>query len=91
MKLSTLFDIRTTVLAIALWFSTSAQAAVTLDRTRIIFDGTQQSINITIRNDNPELPYLAQSWLENDAEKNWKLALLLLRHQFSVWSQNPPA
>lgn len=42
-----------------------AQAAVTLDRTRIIFDGGQPSINITIRNDNPEIPYLAQSWLED--------------------------
>lgn len=47
----------------------TAQAAVTLDRTRIIFDGNQSSINITIRNDNPELPYLAQSWLEDASEK----------------------
>ncbi len=46
-----------------------AQAAVTLDRTRIIFDGDQQSINITIRNDNSEQPYLAQSWLEDALEK----------------------
>jgi P pilus assembly chaperone PapD len=38
---------------------------VTLDRTRIIFPGTEKSINITIRNDNPEEAYLAQSWIED--------------------------
>ncbi|MTC28543.1 fimbria/pilus periplasmic chaperone [Providencia alcalifaciens] len=61
--------IRTSVLLTTMGAMGATYAAVTLDRTRIIFDGDQQSINITIRNDNPELPYLAQSWLEDAAEK----------------------
>ena len=43
----------------------SAQAAIALDRTRAIFEGTQKSISLNIRNDNTQLPYLAQSWLED--------------------------
>ncbi|MEQ4924176.1 fimbrial biogenesis chaperone [Proteus hauseri] len=49
--------------------STVAQSAVTLDRTRVIFPGTEKSINITIRNDNPTLPYLAQTWIDDANEK----------------------
>lgn len=40
-------------------------ASVSLDRTRIIFDGNQKSVTLNINNNNPELPYLAQGWLEN--------------------------
>lgn len=43
----------------------AAQAAIALDRTRAIFEGTQKSISLNIRNDNTQLPYLAQSWLED--------------------------
>lgn len=67
---SNLFNLlRTSVLLTSIGAMGATYAAVTLDRTRIIFDGDQQSINITIRNDNPELPYLAQSWLEDASEK----------------------
>lgn len=45
--------------------SLSTNAAVTLDRTRIIFPGDAKSINIKITNDNPEEAYLAQSWIED--------------------------
>lgn len=45
--------------------SASAYSAVTLDRTRIIFPGSEKSINVTISNDNPEEAYLAQSWIED--------------------------
>ncbi len=69
MKLNLPFLIRTSTFISLISTAVTAHSAVTLDRTRIIFDGSQQSINITIRNDNPELPYLAQSWLEDDAEK----------------------
>lgn len=54
-----------TLLSIATLISISAHSAVTLDRTRIIFPGTEKSINITISNDNPEEAYLAQSWIED--------------------------
>ncbi|WP_145493967.1 fimbria/pilus periplasmic chaperone [Yersinia aleksiciae] len=47
----------------------SAFAAIALDRTRVIYDGGQQSISLSIRNENNQLPYLAQGWIE-DAEGN---------------------
>lgn len=42
-----------------------AHAAIALDRTRVIFDGRQKSMSVTITNQNKSLPYLAQSWLED--------------------------
>lgn len=69
MKLNSPFLLLTSVFTLTISVISAANAAVTLDRTRIIFDGNQSSINITIRNDNPELPYLAQSWLENALEQ----------------------
>ncbi|EJL6271237.1 fimbria/pilus periplasmic chaperone [Vibrio cholerae] len=45
------------------------QAAVSLDRTRVIYPGEAKSMSLTIRNNNKTLPYLAQAWLE-DSEGN---------------------
>lgn len=42
-----------------------AQGAVALDRTRIIFDGAEKSISLNISNENKQLPYLAQGWIED--------------------------
>ncbi|AKJ43743.1 fimbrial biogenesis chaperone [Pragia fontium] len=47
----------------------SGQAAVTLDRTRVVFDGGSKSVSLNISNDNQQQPYLAQAWLE-DAQQN---------------------
>ncbi|EKA6275306.1 fimbria/pilus periplasmic chaperone [Salmonella enterica] len=46
-----------------------AYAAVSLDRTRAIFKGTDKSITLNISNENKQLPYLAQAWLEDSQEK----------------------
>ncbi|MDK9637843.1 fimbria/pilus periplasmic chaperone [Enterobacter hormaechei] len=56
------------VLALALTstLSYSASAAISLDRTRVIFPGSEKSVSLTVKNQNPELPYLAQGWLENE-------------------------
>ncbi|HEJ8043606.1 TPA: fimbria/pilus periplasmic chaperone [Serratia marcescens] len=43
-----------------------AQAAIALDRTRIIFDGSQKSVSLSVSNQNKQLPYLAQGWIEDD-------------------------
>ncbi|HIF2548595.1 TPA: fimbria/pilus periplasmic chaperone [Salmonella enterica] len=42
-----------------------ANAAVSLDRTRVIFDGSQKSMSVNVRNENTKLPYLAQAWIED--------------------------
>ncbi|EHK6580887.1 fimbria/pilus periplasmic chaperone [Escherichia albertii] len=49
--------------------SLPAQASVTPDRTRLIFNESDNSISVTLRNNDPKSPYLAQSWLE-DAKGN---------------------
>ncbi|ELJ4107468.1 fimbria/pilus periplasmic chaperone [Escherichia coli] len=46
--------------------SFSAQASVTPDRTRLIFNESDKSISVTLRNNDPKLPYLAQSWIEDE-------------------------
>ncbi|MHA6679806.1 fimbria/pilus periplasmic chaperone [Enterobacter cloacae] len=44
----------------------SAQAAVALDRTRVIFGGDQNSVSLSVSNQNKQLPYLAQGWIEDE-------------------------
>ncbi|WP_255344354.1 fimbria/pilus periplasmic chaperone [Enterobacter sp. BIDMC 29] len=43
-----------------------AQAAIALDRTRVIFDGDQKSVSLSVTNQNKQLPYLAQGWIEDE-------------------------
>lgn len=47
----------------------AAQAAVSLDRTRAIFNGDEKSMTLNIANDNKQLPYLAQAWVENEKKE----------------------
>lgn len=47
----------------------SASAAIALDRTRVVYDGNQKSISLNVSNENKQLPYLAQGWIE-DAKGN---------------------
>lgn len=42
-----------------------AMGAIALDRTRVIFNGSEKSVSLNISNENQQLPYLAQGWLEN--------------------------
>ncbi|WP_419246384.1 fimbria/pilus periplasmic chaperone [Serratia sp. NFX21] len=41
------------------------QAAVALDRTRVVFNGGEKSTSLSISNENKQLPYLAQGWVED--------------------------
>lgn len=43
-----------------------ADAAVSLDRTRVIYTGAEKSVSLSISNQNSQLPYLAQAWIENE-------------------------
>lgn len=43
-----------------------ANAAVALDRTRVVYPGNEKSISLSISNQNPKSPYLAQAWLETE-------------------------
>lgn len=58
------FIVATTLLT-GLVFTQQAIAAIALDRTRVIFNGDEKSVSLSISNQNTELPYLAQGWMEN--------------------------
>lgn len=40
-----------------------AQAAIALDRTRVIYNADEKAVTLSISNENRQLPYLAQAWL----------------------------
>lgn len=42
-----------------------ASAAITLDRTRVIYVSDQKSISLNIINENKQYPFLAQAWLDD--------------------------
>lgn len=43
-----------------------ADAAIALDRTRVILNGGDNTVSMTVTNQNKELPYLAQAWVEDE-------------------------
>lgn len=49
--------------------SQSANAALALDRTRVVLDGGDNAVSMGVTNQNKELPYLAQVWID-DAQGN---------------------
>lgn len=53
-----------------------AQAGVSLDRTRIIITEKESSSSANLSNTSPDIPFLAQSWVED--EKGNKIASPLI-------------
>ncbi len=49
--------------------SINAWSAIALDRTRVIYNGSEKSVSLNISNQNKELPYLAQVWIEDSNGK----------------------
>ncbi|MCH5760337.1 fimbria/pilus periplasmic chaperone, partial [Salmonella enterica] len=64
------------VLLLLLGGYSSAQAAIAPDRTRLVFRGEDKSISVDLKNANGKLPYLAQSWVED--EKGTKITSPLI-------------
>ncbi|MBA3149046.1 fimbrial chaperone StfD [Salmonella enterica] len=54
------------ILLLLLGGYSSAQAAIAPDRTRLVFRGEDKSISVDLKNANNKLPYLAQSWMEDE-------------------------
>lgn len=52
-----------------LWVSSTVNAAVTPDRTRIIFNESEKSLSLRLTNKSSKLPFLAQSWIEDHSGK----------------------
>ncbi|HID8534055.1 fimbria/pilus periplasmic chaperone [Serratia marcescens] len=55
-----------------------ASAAIALDRTRVIFNGGDKSVSMSISNENKQLPYLAQGWVEDADGKKISSPLTVL-------------
>lgn len=55
-----------------------ASAAIALDRTRVIFSGGDKSVSMSISNENKQLPYLAQGWIEDASGKKITSPLTVL-------------
>lgn len=66
MKMKRIFLMKLLVGAAVTSLMPSAQAAIALDRTRVVFPGSEKSVSLSVRNQNTELPYLAQGWLEDE-------------------------
>lgn len=60
-QLMSLFLLTATGLTVA----QNADAALALDRTRVVLDGGDKSVSLTVTNQNRELPFLAQAWVED--------------------------
>ncbi|MEB0046568.1 MULTISPECIES: fimbria/pilus periplasmic chaperone [unclassified Pseudomonas] len=63
---------------LVLGLSQSANAAIGLDRTRVIFDGGKDATSVNITNNNTQLPYLAQGWIEDEEGKKITTPLIVL-------------
>ncbi len=53
-------------LGMVLVLGQGVQAAVSIDRTRVVYAGDSRSVSVNLSNDNKELPFLAQAWLEDE-------------------------
>ena len=60
------------------FISATGLAAVNLDRTRLIYNAADKSTAITLTNESKTLPYLAQSWVEDDKGKKSDEMLIAL-------------
>lgn len=63
MKLNTVMT--TMVAGLACVMASPSWAAIALDRTRVIVNATDKAVSLNVSNQNKELPYLAQAWLED--------------------------
>ena len=67
-----------TLTLLTLAMSHSSHAAIGLDRTRVIFDGGKDATSVNITNNNPQLPYLAQGWIEDEQGNKITSPLIVL-------------
>lgn len=56
----------------------AAQAGISLDRTRMIITGSSESASANLSNTSPDVPFLAQAWVEDASGKHITSPLLVL-------------
>ncbi len=77
MRLNTPLAVQAFTLLVLI-LSQNVNAAVGLDRTRVIFDGGKEATSVNITNNNTQLPYLAQGWIEDEEGKKITSPLIVL-------------
>nr|WP_227658080.1 fimbria/pilus periplasmic chaperone [Enterobacter cancerogenus] len=55
-----------------------AQAALTVDRSRLVMNEEEKSISVNVTNRNERDPYLAQGWMEDEKEQKLSGPLMVL-------------
>ena len=55
-----------------------AQAALSVERSRVIFNEGEKSVGLSVKNNNTQDPYLAQGWMENEKEEKINGPLMIL-------------
>lgn len=63
------FPVKYVVVVLGVGLSFLASAAVVPDRTRVIFNEGSPFVSVMITNKNPELPFVVQSWIEDEHGK----------------------
>ena len=56
----------------------SAQAALSVERSRVIFNEGEKSVGLSVKNNNTQDPYLAQGGMENEKEEKINGPLMIL-------------
>jgi P pilus assembly chaperone PapD len=54
------------VTSLIYFYAQHSSAAIALDRTRVIFNGSGKSTSVAVYNNNKQSPYLAMAWLEDE-------------------------
>ncbi|ECU9385529.1 TPA: fimbria/pilus periplasmic chaperone [Klebsiella aerogenes] len=67
---------RGVVITLAAW-SLNTQAAVNADRTRVIMNGNEKTVSVTLTNENKTMPFLAQSWVDDNNGRRSSMLMVL--------------
>ena len=78
MKINKLSFASSSLALLMLVLAGNANAAIGLDRTRVVFDGSKDAASMTITNNNTQLPYLAQGWIEDEQGNKITSPLIVL-------------
>ena len=78
MKIKTFSCAYSSLVLLMLSQTGNVNAAIGLDRTRVVFDGSKDADSMTITNNNTQLPYLAQGWIEDEQGNKITSPLIVL-------------
>ncbi|MDA7020859.1 fimbria/pilus periplasmic chaperone [Pseudomonas bubulae] len=78
MKIKTFSCAYSSLVLLMLSQTGNVNAAIGLDRTRVVFDGSKDAASMTITNNNTQLPYLAQGWIEDEQGNKITSPLIVL-------------